>query len=52
MKRFLSTAIFALVLSSLLAQAWGYGMPKREFRSAWVATVWGLDWPSQGAGAT
>ena len=26
-------------------------MPKREFRSAWIATVWGLDWPSQGAGA-
>ena len=36
----------------MLMQAWGYGMPKREFRSAWVATVWGLDWPTQGAGAT
>ncbi len=22
--------------------------PKREFRGVWVATVWGLDWPSQG----
>lgn len=21
--------------------------PKREFRGAWVATVWGIDWPSQ-----
>ncbi len=36
----------------MLAQVWAYGMPKREFRSAWIATVWGLDWPTQGAGAT
>ena len=35
-----------------MAQAWAYGIPKREFRSAWIATVWCLDWPSQGAGAT
>jgi uncharacterized lipoprotein YddW (UPF0748 family) len=48
MKRFFSTIILAL----LLVQAWGYGIPKREFRSAWIATVWCLDWPSQGAGAT
>ena len=34
------------------AQGWAYGQPKREFRSAWIATVWCLDWPSQGAGAT
>ena len=42
----------ALLLSGMLCQAWAYGMPKREFRSAWIATVWCLDWPSQGAGAT
>ena len=42
---------FTLVIV-MVTQAWGYGIPKREFRSAWVATVWGLDWPTQGAGAT
>ncbi len=52
MKRFLSITLLTVLLSSLLTQAWGYGMPKREFRSAWIATVWCLDWPSQGAGAT
>ncbi|MCQ2290838.1 MAG: family 10 glycosylhydrolase [Muribaculaceae bacterium] len=25
--------------------------PKRELRSAWVSTVWGIDWPKQGASA-
>ena len=39
------------VMSGMLSQVWAYGMPKREFRSAWIATVWCLDWPSQGAGA-
>ena len=24
--------------------------PKHEFRAAWIATVYGLDWPQQGAG--
>ena len=51
MKRFYLTLVLALVLSGMMAQVWAYGTPKREFRSAWVATVWGLDWPSQGAGA-
>ena len=41
-----------MLLSVWMTQAWAYGMPKREFRSAWIATVWCLDWPSQGAGAT
>ncbi len=41
-----------LLLAVWMTQAWAYGMPKREFRSAWIATVWCLDWPSQGAGAT
>ena len=48
MKRILTV----LVLLMLVCQAWAYGTPKREFRSAWIATVWCLDWPSQGAGAT
>ncbi len=41
----------ALLVSGLMVQALAYGEPKREFRSAWIATVWCLDWPSQGAGA-
>ena len=52
MKRFFSSVFVALLLAGLMAQAWAYGIPKREFRSAWIATVWCLDWPSQGAGAT
>ena len=52
MKRFYLTLIVALLLSGAMTQAWAYGQPKREFRSAWIATVWCLDWPSQGAGAT
>ena len=52
MKRFYLTLIAALLLSGMMVQAWAYGQPKREFRSAWIATVWCLDWPSQGAGAT
>ena len=51
MKRFYLTLIAALLLSGVMVQAWAYGQPKREFRSAWIATVWCLDWPSQGAGA-
>ena len=42
----------AVLLSGMVTCAWAYGTPKREFRSAWIATVWCLDWPSQGAGAT
>ena len=52
MKRFSFTLMAALLLSSMMVQAWAYSQPKREFRSAWIATVWCLDWPSQGAGAT
>ncbi len=52
MKRLFSTLTLLLLLSGLMVQAWAYGQPKREFRSAWIATVWCLDWPSQGAGAT
>ncbi len=38
-------AAMALVLGALVAQAAQFGAPKCEFRSAWVATVWALDWP-------
>ena len=52
MKRYFTMMLVAMLLSGTMTCAWSYGIPKREFRSAWVATVWGLDWPSQGAGAT
>jgi len=52
MKRFATSLLMMLLLAVWMTQAWAYGMPKREFRSAWIATVWCLDWPSQGAGAT
>ncbi len=51
MKRYFSTVALVLLFSGLMMQAWAYTQPKREFRSAWIATVWCLDWPSQGAGA-
>ncbi|MBO7609882.1 MAG: family 10 glycosylhydrolase [Muribaculaceae bacterium] len=40
-----SAAIIVLVITALSIQAAQFGAPKREFRSAWVATVWALDWP-------
>ena len=52
MKRFWSTFLMVALAAVWMMQAWAYGTPKREFRSAWIATVWCLDWPSQGAGAT
>ena len=52
MKRFFITLLAGLLLSGTITCAWAYSEPKREFRSAWIATVWCLDWPSQGAGAT
>ena len=52
MKRYFTMMLVAMLLSGMMTCAWAYGIPKREFRSAWIATVWGLDWPSQGAGAT
>lgn len=51
MRRYISFLIAVFVMAGMLSQAWAYGTPKREFRSAWIATVWCLDWPSQGAGA-
>ncbi len=51
MKRNISFLVTVFIMAGMLSQAWAYGTPKREFRSAWIATVWCLDWPSQGAGA-
>ncbi|MBR1935823.1 MAG: family 10 glycosylhydrolase [Muribaculaceae bacterium] len=34
-----------LTATGINAAAQSYSVPKREFRSAWVATVWRLDWP-------
>ena len=51
MRRYISFLIAVFIMAGVLSQAWAYGTPKREFRSAWIATVWCLDWPSQGAGA-
>ena len=48
----MTIVLAAVLLSGMMTCAWAYGQPKREFRSAWIATVWCLDWPSQGAGAT
>ncbi len=38
-----------MAFSTLSASA--YSVVKAEFRSAWVATVWALDWPTTGASA-
>lgn len=48
--------VWRAVLLSVLMLAAGVeavaSSPKREMRGVWVATVWGIDWPScQGAGA-
>lgn len=38
-------ALAALVACSTQLSATVYSTPKQEMRSAWVATVWRLDWP-------
>ena len=43
-------ALVAMLLTAVMTQAAQFGAPKREFRSAWVATVWALDWPQTIAG--
>ncbi len=35
-----------------IAQKNKYTSPKRELRSAWIATVWGIDWPNPRASAS
>ena len=39
--------IFSLMVSAGVCAlpVWG-GSPKREMRGVWLATVWGIDWPS------
>ena len=44
------TLVATLLLTALASQAAQFMQPKREFRSAWVATVWCLDWPGTQAG--
>ena len=39
----LTPLMFAVMASSVLAEA--PPSPKKEFRSIWVTTAWGLDWP-------
>mgnify|MGYP004443257313 CR=1 FL=1 len=50
----LTTALVlvALAMSSLAAHAAQFLTPKSEFRSAWVATVWCLDWPADASRGT
>ena len=51
MKRCVNLAAIVVILAGVLygecvkAQT-AFSTPKREFRSAWVATVWRLDWPN------
>lgn len=40
------------LMVGMMAQAATGNTPKREFRSAWVATVWCLDWPETQAYGT
>ena len=48
----LNVTIALLMFLGLAAQAATYTVPKHEFRSAWVATVWCLDWPETQAYGT
>ena len=48
MKKILQTSLVLLVLLSAFGTVKAQVdviTPKREMRSAWVATVWGIDWP-------
>ena len=48
MKRTFKLFLVALVVTLTASRAMGVDVvtPKLEMRSAWVATVWALDWPS------
>lgn len=52
MKSWIQLCLLAVMLFAILpdTQAQIAGPPKHEFRAAWIATVYGLDWPQQGAG--
>lgn len=47
LRNFLTAMLAALAITATSGQALATDAPvKREMRSAWVATVWQLDWPS------
>ena len=48
----LMALIMALTIGASVATATNFGVPKQEFRSAWVATVWQLDWPTTNGAQT
>lgn len=55
MKKFnlsLALVLIMLAMSNIAAQAAQFMTPKSEFRSAWVATVWCLDWPAEASRGT
>ena len=39
----------ATIIAFSALNGFAYNVAKSEFRSAWVATVWALDWPTTGA---
>ena len=41
----------ATIIAFSALNGFAYNVAKSEFRSAWVATVWALDWPTTGASA-
>ena len=43
MQKLLISFLLAAIATSAYSAT--YTTPKREFRSAWIATVWALDWP-------
>ena len=51
MKRSITYLLLLLLATQVVAQRLPQRSipPKRELRSAWVSTVWGIDWPKQGA---
>ena len=38
----------ATIIAFSALNGFAYNVVKSEFRSAWVATVWALDWPTTG----
>lgn len=46
MKKFLKSIAVAALLATTAAPTIDAQTIKREFRSTWISTVWGLDWPS------
>lgn len=53
LKKLFCLCFYTLVCASYGVMAYGADTPqKREMRSAWVATVWRLDWPSAAVSQT